>query len=83
MVAVGPVVGEAYSAAVAVVMWKGRRAFQALWSGRADRGRWTGAWSLSVGSDLPGLSTGRHLHSHRRSDSDELARARSWFASVV
>lgn len=80
---VGPVVGEAYSVAVAVVMWKGRRAFQVLWSGRADRCRWSDVRSLRVGSDLPGLSTGRHLHSHRRSDSDEPARATSWFASVA
>jgi hypothetical protein len=81
--AVGPVVGEAYSVAVAVVMWKGRRAFQALWSGWADRGRWSGARSLRVGSDLPRLSTGRHLHSHHRSDSDEPVPTRPWFVSVA
>ena len=83
MAATGPVVGEAYSAAVAVVMWKGRRAFQGLWSGGADRCRWSGARSLSVGSDLPRLSTGRHLHSHHRSDSDELVQTRPWFVSVA
>ena len=68
----GPVVGEAYSTAVAVVMWAGRRAVQARWSGWADRCLWTGARGQSVGSDLPRLSTGRHLHSLVRSDSDDL-----------
>ena len=52
----GVVVGEAYSAAVAVVMWAGRRAVQVLWSGPVPR-TWPGDWTCT------GLSTGRHLHS--------------------
>lgn len=52
----GLVFGEAYSAAVAVVMWAGRRAVQVLWSGPPSRA-WAGDRTCT------GLSTGRHLHS--------------------
>ena len=70
---VGLVVGEAYSVAVAVVMWEGRRAFQALWSGpchgpdpdakrggACPQGGISTAWSRAMATRVPERSDDRH-----------------------